>query len=1159
MENYLSIFDYNPDLFKVYDFPNKMRMGSSYDNGYVIGLLDTVYDCYISAGISTEDSFTLGFLNKYRINKSDCYAFDGTINDLPSDIKNIITFVKKNIGPINSEYTENLSNLINNYDNVFLKMDIEGCEWEWLYGIDEIALNKISQIVIELHGITNTSYHKNFNFTSFNTNVHEKISCIEKLNKTHYIIHAHGNNADKTSYNGIPNVIEITFVNKKYFNEPPSLNSNPLPDKNLDYPNEKNAPDIDLNFPPFVNLVNPFLINVPEKTEYDVNDYINIQKQLNEKNIDHIIETLYTNKNNFYELEDFKVRIKRGIKQKLLDAKNNTPNKTLYKIGNCDNNKNCIVCCTAFKNDKNDSRYLSSNNIVNSLINVGYNGHFYLFQGGFPNPTGKEMKYVGVPYCFKIFMMLEAYNLGFNNVIWIDSGCCALNNPDRLFEILEKDEVLIKKFDLNNKYDRMTFEKTIRLLNQLTKCDLHSAAYIETIVFGLNMMSDKVKNFIKDYYDMVELGWPFFSIFPEEIVISAIFNKPNYKPLLYNNNLGHTLYVHEKYFNQTDAKNKGYYFHHKNYASNKFIVTFHDNGGRFGNQMFSYLTSKLISHKFGHKYISSENVNLSDFMLINEENIKDLLDGKINAQKNILLSGFFQKSEYFVEYRKELLDLVYNSDDDYFILNKKKCYIKDYIVNSTHKININKNDLVISLRLDDFIQNPCKTTDIIPPQYYIDILNNMDVNSNVYIVCDKIKYDWEFKYVDFFKKWNPILIQEDLKHDIALMRDCNILIHSNSTLCWIISFLSNKEKRIIPFTPKIFMNQNQKLEKIEQNDILNYVDPLTHSELSSFNVNKNNNILPFSFYIPDECVVKEIPEKTRLVASIIPGDLSTYIFKGKEKEYNDMYKKSRFAITKKKGGWDCLRHYEILMNGCIPIFENLKDCPNMTLTTYPKHLNEEAYELYNYWIENDEFINKYNNLCLRFLEHTRNNCTTSSQVNYLLNNIKNGNKVKNILMITGHNGINYNRESLWIGLKRYVKEINGVAVEYDKNLYIYDDTLYSNNFTYTNRVKSEDYTNMSKDEIIEKINSNFWDLIIYGKVGPDEYCDFPLFEVVKQKYNKDQIVFIYGGDEIFNLKQDKTGNSYINMHNVRIYYQPYIDYLNKYKNFGTCFVRELDM
>ena len=64
--------------------------------------------------------------------------------------------------------------------------------------------------------------------------------------------------------------------------------------------------------------------------------------------------------------------------------------------------------------------------------------------------------------------------------------------------------------------------------------------------------------------------------------------------------------------------------------------------------------------------------------------------------------------------------------------------------------------------------------------------------------------------------------------------------------------------------------------------------------------------------------------KKYLLASLIPGDMTTYIFnKYKEVEYNKMYQDSRFALTKKKGGWDCLRHYEILMNGCIPLFENL--------------------------------------------------------------------------------------------------------------------------------------------------------------------------------------------------------------------------------------------
>ena len=38
-----------------------------------------------------------------------------------------------------------------------------------------------------------------------------------------------------------------------------------------------------------------------------------------------------------------------------------------------------------------------------------------------------------------------------------------------------------------------------------------------------------------------------------------------------------------------------------------------------------------------------------------------------------------------------------------------------------------------------------------------------------------------------------------------------------------------------------------------------------------------------------------------------------------------MYSNSIFAITNKKLGWDCLRHYEILMNGCVPLYLDIKD------------------------------------------------------------------------------------------------------------------------------------------------------------------------------------------------------------------------------------------
>ena len=60
-----------------------------------------------------------------------------------------------------------------------------------------------------------------------------------------------------------------------------------------------------------------------------------------------------------------------------------------------------------------------------------------------------------------------------------------------------------------------------------------------------------------------------------------------------------------------------------------------------------------------------------------------------------------------------------------------------------------------------------------------------------------------------------------------------------------------------------------------------------------------------------------------------------------------MYSNSIFAITNKKLGWDCLRHYEILMNGCIPLFFNIEDCPKLILKTLPKRRLSEIYSNYH--------------------------------------------------------------------------------------------------------------------------------------------------------------------------------------------------------------------
>jgi hypothetical protein len=172
------------------------------------------------------------------------FAFDGTITSYPYNYTKNITFVRKNINAFIDEKNVDLSNLIKYNNNIFLKMDIEGGEYPWLLSLTPDKLDKFAQIVMEFHGI---------NDDTWGTILEDKIKCFEKLSNSHYIVHAHGNNCGGINETNIPNVIELTYINKRLFQTEPELNNVNLPIKDLDFSNNSSVDDVDLNFPPFVN------------------------------------------------------------------------------------------------------------------------------------------------------------------------------------------------------------------------------------------------------------------------------------------------------------------------------------------------------------------------------------------------------------------------------------------------------------------------------------------------------------------------------------------------------------------------------------------------------------------------------------------------------------------------------------------------------------------------------------------------------------------------------------------------------------------------------------------------------------------------------------------------------------------------------------------
>jgi hypothetical protein len=244
------------DLFKCYESPfKKIRVGTKTgDGGYIITTPENIkYDAFLSAGISNNDDFEEEFLTIFPEIKDDMFLFDAQIDALPTKLKDLSNFwQKKNIGITTDNIFFDIKEFTSKYKNIFFKCDIESTEWKIFNYLSEEEINKFAQITIEFHHL-NEIISDNSIFPIYDV--------LKKINKSHYMVHAHGNNAwhsnDKpnNTFNisgiDIPKILEATYLRKDFFGvKPPDLNSQHFP-SDLDKPC-RSLIDLNLNYYPFV-------------------------------------------------------------------------------------------------------------------------------------------------------------------------------------------------------------------------------------------------------------------------------------------------------------------------------------------------------------------------------------------------------------------------------------------------------------------------------------------------------------------------------------------------------------------------------------------------------------------------------------------------------------------------------------------------------------------------------------------------------------------------------------------------------------------------------------------------------------------------------------------------------------------------------------------
>ena len=213
-----------------------IRVGSSNDGGYVMVNPISSSASVISLGIADNMDFELELIDKHLV--STIFCFDGSIERLPAE-NEAIRFEPKYVKVEESKNSLTLSNILAKIDGdqLILKIDIEGDEWDVLHSLSSTQLSRFSQIIGEFHGLASDVLDKE---------VRKKIELLQRISLDFYLVNSHPNNwAQFRIIHGvaIPDVIELTFIKKSIFESSSESKLIENPKGNLNSPCNPSKPD----------------------------------------------------------------------------------------------------------------------------------------------------------------------------------------------------------------------------------------------------------------------------------------------------------------------------------------------------------------------------------------------------------------------------------------------------------------------------------------------------------------------------------------------------------------------------------------------------------------------------------------------------------------------------------------------------------------------------------------------------------------------------------------------------------------------------------------------------------------------------------------------------------------------------------------------------
>ena len=252
--------------------------------------------------------------------------------------------------------------------------------------------------------------------------------------------------------------------------------------------------------------------------------------------------------------------------------------------------------------------------------------------------------------------------------------------------------------------------------------------------------------------------------------------------------------------------------------------------GQFGNNLFQYFASEIIRKIYDYDEVKPTfQINYEFNTVIGDTEFKKIITAhlkgekvEVDTSKDILMYGFFQRSEVFLKERDFIRSLFVEQNTANISNRIKISNILKY--QSKHTIEPTPNDLVLHVRLAgafewaDFIDMENKTSQLYSPDLLKKIIKDITYDK-LYIVCNTPKAEWEKEYLAEFTDLNPVIITGLLGDDFDFMLKAKKFITSASTMSWMAALLGDADEIHIPYNTYYggFESNSQSLAECGEN------------------------------------------------------------------------------------------------------------------------------------------------------------------------------------------------------------------------------------------------------------------------------------------------------------------------------------------------------